>query len=69
LWIPKTTKPDASNVVKHFEDLLVALGFIEDDALVSRLVVEKWWGPADAVGMYLTIGPMESSRDRATVAD
>jgi Holliday junction resolvase RusA-like endonuclease len=57
-WIPKTTKPDASNVTKHLEDVLVQLGFIGDDALVSSLTVEKWWGPDEAVGIYLWMAPM-----------
>jgi len=55
--VPKITRPDASNVAKHFEDLLVTLRFIEDDARVARLVVEKFTGPAPQVGIAVQISP------------
>lgn len=51
-----TTKPDCSNVVKMIEDRLVALRFIEDDAGVSDLVVQKRWG--DLPGIRITIEPL-----------
>ena len=58
--IPKITRPDAGNVAKHFEDTLVRLGFLEDDAQVACLQVEKWHGPAEAVGIDIAIAPFET---------
>lgn len=55
--IPKATKPDAGNVVKHLEDVLTRLRFIEDDARIARLCVEKYHGPACAVGITIQIAP------------
>lgn len=55
--IPKVSKPDGANACKHLEDVLVRMRFIEDDMLVSRLVVEKWWGPESAVGIRIRIAP------------
>jgi Holliday junction resolvase RusA-like endonuclease len=42
--VPKTSKPDCSNLAKTLEDRLVALGFIEDDKAVYSLQVLKFWG-------------------------
>jgi Holliday junction resolvase RusA-like endonuclease len=58
--LPKTTKPDCSNVSKHLEDLLVKLRFIENDAHVARHVIEKFHGPEFAVGIRIQIGPFET---------
>lgn len=38
---PKVTKPDCSNISKMFEDCLVRMGFMEDDAQVCDLAVIK----------------------------
>lgn len=52
---PKVSKPDVGNAVKEIEDTLVTMGFLADDQQVARLVAEKWHGPADAVGVHITI--------------
>jgi Holliday junction resolvase RusA-like endonuclease len=51
--IPRTTKPDCSNAAKTLEDRLVALRFLEDDAIVTRLVVEKYWGDDAGIGVRI----------------
>lgn len=56
--IPKTSRPDAGNTAKHLEDVLAKMRFIEDDARVARLVVEKFYGPESEVGIWITITPM-----------
>lgn len=55
--VPKQTKPDAGNASKHLEDVLTRLRFIEDDARISRLVVEKFHGPTAQVGIRIRIAP------------
>lgn len=55
--IPKVSKPDASNVSKELEDVLVKMRFLHDDQQVARLVVEKFHGPADQVGIRLCLAP------------
>lgn len=55
--LPKTSKPDCSNVSKHLEDLLVKLRFIDNDAHVARHVIEKFHGPEAAVGIRIQIAP------------
>lgn len=54
--VPKTTKPDCSNLAKTLEDRLAALRFIEDDALVAALHVSKWLG--DTPGIHVDIAPI-----------
>lgn len=39
-----TSKPDCDNVIKLFQDILVAMRFIENDQSVSVLSVAKYWG-------------------------
>lgn len=56
--LPKVSKPDAGNAAKHIEDTLVRLRFLEDDQQVVRLVIEKWHGPADQVGIYIRLAPL-----------
>jgi Holliday junction resolvase RusA-like endonuclease len=53
--IPKITKPDAGNAAKHFEDVLVKLRFVVDDAQFARVTFEKWHGPAHLVGIDVAI--------------
>jgi Holliday junction resolvase RusA-like endonuclease len=53
--LPKTTRPDATNTAKTFEDRLVATGFLEDDNQVTEIVVRKWFG--DTPGIKVTITP------------
>lgn len=55
--LPKTSKPDCSNVSKHLEDLLVRLRFIVNDAHVARHVIEKYFGPESEVGIRIQIAP------------
>lgn len=40
----KTSKPDADNIAKLIKDAIGTIVFV-DDALVSRLVVDKFYGP------------------------
>jgi Holliday junction resolvase RusA-like endonuclease len=55
--LPKDTRPDADNAAKHLIDLLSRMRFIENDAKVARLVVEKFHGPESHVGIQITIQP------------
>jgi len=55
--VPKTTKPDCGNVAKHLEDHLTKLRFIEDDARIARLIVEKFHGPESHVGIRVIVRP------------
>jgi Holliday junction resolvase RusA-like endonuclease len=50
---PKTTKPDCDNSVKLLLDCCTGLGFWSDDAIVTSLVVEKFW--AEKPGIYVCI--------------
>ncbi len=65
-WVPKTTKPDCSNLAKMIEDRLVALRFIEDDAKVYELHVAKSWG--DRPGIGIGIVPFETYSEREAEA-
>jgi Holliday junction resolvase RusA-like endonuclease len=51
--IPKTTRPDCSNLAKTTEDRLVALLFIEDDAPVAELTVRKFHGDYPGIGVRI----------------
>jgi Holliday junction resolvase RusA-like endonuclease len=51
--IPKTTRPDGTNLAKTTEDRLVALLFLADDALVAELVVRKFFGDHPGIGVLL----------------
>jgi Holliday junction resolvase RusA-like endonuclease len=55
--LPKASKPDIDNVAKHLIDLLSRLRFIEDDQSVSRLTIEKFYGPESLVGINIQIAP------------
>lgn len=57
-FVPKVSKPDASNYAKHLEDLLVRMRFMAEDSLVGSITVEKWRGPVDSVGIRIRIAPM-----------
>ncbi len=61
--IAKVSKPDAGNAAKDLEDTLVRLRFLEDDQQVARLLVEKWHGPADQVGIRIQIRPLASAEE------
>jgi len=51
LW-PKMTPPDCDNHAKQLQDSMKTEGFFIDDAQISRLLVERWLGPPDKVGIY-----------------
>ena len=61
--IAKVSKPDAGNAAKHIEDTLVRMRFLEDDQQVARLLIEKWHGPADQVGIRIQIRPLASAEE------
>ena len=46
---PMTSRPDADNCSKTITDRLMALRFIEDDAAIVDLHVQKWWGPSPGI--------------------
>jgi Holliday junction resolvase RusA-like endonuclease len=49
----KTTVPDVDNSIKLLNDCCTALGYWEDDSLISSLIVEKLW--AERPGIYVCI--------------
>lgn len=53
--IPKTTRPDLTNLAKTLEDRLVELQFIKDDALIANTNLWKWWGHEP--GIAITVRP------------
>jgi len=59
--LPKETRPDCDNAAKHLIDLLSRMRFIEDDAKIARLVVEKYHGPEAQVGIRIAVQPMYPS--------
>lgn len=68
--IPRTTKPDCSNLAKTTEDRLVAMGFLEDDGQVVELIVRKYFG--DTPGIQVTLephveAPLFETREAVTV--
>lgn len=55
-----TSRPDASNLAKTIEDILVDLGFLTDDAGVSNLSVSKRSG--DVPGVYIKLETLEEQQ-------
>ena len=53
--LPKVSKPDTGNAAKHLEDLLAKMRFMNDDAQVARLQLEKWHGPDREVGIRIRL--------------
>lgn len=53
----KTTKPDTDNMIKLLKDVMTALEFWQDDALVASEITEKFW--ADVPGIYISIESLE----------
>lgn len=53
----KTTKPDVDNLQKLLQDVMTKLRFWIDDAIISSLVVEKFW--AATPGIYIAIQSLE----------
>lgn len=49
----KTSKPDTDNLQKMLKDVMTAVGFWKDDALVASEICEKFW--ADIPGIYIRI--------------
>lgn len=53
----KTTRPDTDNMIKLLKDVMTALGYWTDDALVASEITEKFW--ADIPGIYIRIEAIE----------
>jgi Holliday junction resolvase RusA-like endonuclease len=51
--IPRTVRPDASNLAITTENRLVALRFLEDDNQVVELVVRKFFGDHPGIGVLI----------------
>jgi Holliday junction resolvase RusA-like endonuclease len=51
--VPMVVRPDCSNLAKTTEDRLVALRFLEDDALACELIVRKFRGDHPGIGVRL----------------
>lgn len=49
----KDTKPDNTNLIKMFEDVMQALGYFKNDAQIASSVTEKFW--ATLPGIYVKI--------------
>lgn len=49
----KTTKPDTDNLQKLLKDVMTALHYWTDDALVASEIIEKFW--AARPGIYISI--------------
>ena len=56
--LPKETRPDCDNAAKAIVDLLAQMRFIENDAKVTRLIVEKFHGPEAHIGIRIAVYPM-----------
>lgn len=54
----KITKPDVTNMIKLFEDVMEDLGFFKDDAQVCSGHNEKFW--AKIPGIYVDIQQLDS---------
>ena len=63
---PMTSRPDCDNASKTLTDRLMALRFIEDDAAIVDLRVQKWWG--DKAGIQIRIVPAPAGMFAATAA-
>jgi len=53
---PKTTRPDLDNLTKLFLDCCTELGYWNDDATITSLIVEKFWSAVP--GIYVKIEPL-----------
>jgi Holliday junction resolvase RusA-like endonuclease len=51
--IPRTSRPDCSNLAKTTEDRLAQLLFMPDDAFVVELVVRKFFGDHPGIGIRI----------------
>lgn len=59
-YVPKATKPDADDCAKHLVDQFAKMRFITDDAIITRIVIEKWRGPDAAVGIRIRLDPHDA---------
>lgn len=41
--IPKTTRPDNTNLIKTLEDMFTQMGFITDDSIIAQHTLRKYW--------------------------
>jgi Holliday junction resolvase RusA-like endonuclease len=55
----KTSKSDLDNLAKMLLDVMTHLGYWKDDALVSSMVLEKFWN--DRPGIYICIMELEDA--------
>lgn len=62
---PKTSRPDADNIVKLLLDVCSDLEMWPDDAVVADLHVRKLWG--DKPSVRITIEPLEVIKTYDTV--
>lgn len=62
---PKTSRPDADNIVKLLLDVCTDLEMWPDDAVVADLHVRKLWG--DKPSVRITIEPLEVIKTYDTV--
>lgn len=53
----KATKPDTDNLQKMLKDVMTALHYWKDDALVASEIIEKFW--AERPGIYIAIQRLE----------
>lgn len=58
----RTSKPDTDNLQKLLKDVMTALHFWKDDALVCSELCEKFW--ADLPGLYIYIEELPQHDDR-----
>lgn len=53
----RISKPDTDNLQKLLKDCMTQTGFWQDDALVAREIVEKFW--ASVPGVYIRVSELE----------
>ena len=51
LWSDK--RPDISNIIKRFEDVLTLLRFWNDDSQIAWETVKKGWGDNPGIGLAI----------------
>lgn len=52
--IPMTSKPDCDNISKMILDVMTKLAWWEDDAQVTQLHIEKWWGQDPGIDITIS---------------
>lgn len=62
LRLPKTTRPDADNIIKALQDCLVRLRFVHDDGQIAELNLRKLHVPDAEVGIQIQIAPMSGAK-------